>query len=54
MSLSVGTVGAQAAQSHVVVRRAPEGSKGEEANESAEAKAAEASGSLGRHLDIKA
>ena len=52
MSMSVGSVGSQAA-SHVVVRRPAEGSKAEEAHESPEAKAAEAS-SLGRHLDIKA
>ena len=53
MSLSVGSVGTQV-QSHVVVRRAAEGSKAEEAHESASAKAAEANSSLGRHLDIKA
>ena len=53
MSMSVGSVGAQGA-SHIVVRRAAEGSKAEEAQESPEAKAAEANGNLGRHLDIKA
>ena len=53
MSMSVGSVGTQVA-SHVVVRRPAEGSRAEEAQESPEAKAAEANSSLGRHLDIKA